>query len=80
MVIFNNNAGQQTADLELINYGVYNSKGIQDTITSVENTFFFEPIEPEYYNLQGIKVPADRLTPGIYIRRQGTKITKILIQ
>lgn len=80
MVIFNNNAGQQTANLELINYGVYNSKGIQDTITSVENTFFFEPIELEYYNLQGIKVPADRLTPGIYIRRQGTKITKILIQ
>ncbi|MBQ8720980.1 MAG: starch-binding protein [Paludibacteraceae bacterium] len=79
MVIFNNNAGQQTADLKLVNYGVYKFNGIHDTITSVENTFI-EPIEPEYYNLQGIKVPADRLTPGIYIRRQGTKITKILVK
>lgn len=79
MVIFNNNAGQQTADLKLVNYGVYKFNGIHDTITSVENTFI-EPIEPEYYNLQGIKVPADRLTPGIYIRCQGTKITKILVK
>lgn len=79
MVIFNNNAGQQTADLKLVNYGVYKFNGIHDTITSVENTFI-EPIEPEYYNLQGIKVPADRLTPGIYIRHQGTKITKILVK
>ena len=79
MVIFHNNAGHQTADLELINYGVYKFSGIYDTITSVENTYL-EPVEPEYYTLQGIRVPADRLTPGIYICRKGTKVTKIMVK
>ena len=79
MVIFNNNAGEQTADLELVNYGVYKFNGIHDTITSVEN-IYLEPIEPEYYTLQGIRIPADRLTPGIYICREGTKVTKILVK
>ena len=79
MVIFHNNAGHQTADLELINYGVYKFSGIYDTITSVENTYL-EPVEPEYYTLQGIRVPADRLTPGIYICREGTQVTKIMVK
>lgn len=34
----------------------------------------------EYYNLQGIRVAADNLTPGIYVRRQGTEVSKILIR
>lgn len=34
----------------------------------------------EYYNLQGIRVAADKLTPGIYIRRQGNKVTKVLVR
>lgn len=34
----------------------------------------------EYYNLQGVRIAADNLTPGIYIRRQGTEVTKILIR
>ena len=33
-----------------------------------------------YYNLQGIEVSPDALTPGIYIRRQGTTATKIHIR
>jgi hypothetical protein len=32
----------------------------------------------EYYNLQGIKVANPG--PGIYIRRQGRNVSKILIQ
>ncbi len=79
MVIFHNNAGQQTADLELVNHGVYKFNGIHDTITSVKN-IYLEPIEPEYYTLQGIRVPTDRLTPGIYICREGTKVTKIIVK
>ena len=47
--------------------------------TSVED-IEAETAEPEYYNLQGIKVKADNLTPGIYIRRTGSKIEKILIK
>lgn len=30
-----------------------------------------------YYNLQGVEVSADNLTPGIYIMRKGTTTTKI---
>jgi hypothetical protein len=81
MIIFNNNAGSQTADLPLINQGIYNYNGHKDTMTNtnINNTYPDQP-QPEYYTLQGIKTSADRLTPGIYICRQGTKITKILIK
>lgn len=34
----------------------------------------------EYYNLQGVKVNADNLTGGIYVRRQGTTATKVLVK
>ncbi|MBP3287835.1 MAG: hypothetical protein J6L79_01210 [Muribaculaceae bacterium] len=34
----------------------------------------------EYFNLKGIKVPADALVPGIYIRRQGGVSKKILVR
>ena len=33
-----------------------------------------------YYNLQGIEVSPNALTSGIYIRRQGTTLTKIHIR
>lgn len=34
----------------------------------------------EYYNLQGIRVDSANLVPGIYIRRQGTATSKILVR
>ncbi len=34
----------------------------------------------EYYTLQGVRVPADRLTPGIYIVRQGASTRKVTIR
>lgn len=34
----------------------------------------------EYYNLQGVRVDADNLTPGIYVRRQGNKTAKVIIK
>lgn len=34
----------------------------------------------EYYNLQGIRIPADRLQPGIYLRRSGNTITKTIVK
>ena len=36
--------------------------------------------EVEYYNLNGVKVGADRLEPGIYIKVQGTKSEKVYIR
>ncbi len=36
--------------------------------------------DAEYYNLQGIRVDADNLTSGIYIRRQGNKAAKVFVK
>lgn len=33
-----------------------------------------------FFNLQGVEVPADRLAPGIYIRRQGSNSSKVVIR
>lgn len=34
----------------------------------------------EYYNLQGVRVAADQLGNGFYVRRQGTKVSKVLVK
>lgn len=34
----------------------------------------------EYFNLQGVKVSADRLTPGLYIKRQGKTVSKVILK
>lgn len=34
----------------------------------------------EYFNLQGIRVNADQLIPGIYVVRQGNKTSKVLVR
>lgn len=34
----------------------------------------------EFFNLQGVKVSADNLTPGIYVMRQGSKATKVIVK
>ena len=52
-----------------VNDGVSGVEGV-----AVEN----EDAPVEYYNLQGQRVNGD-LTPGIYIRRQGTTVTKVRI-
>lgn len=52
--------------------GIGNVNGDADSV---------DPDAPvEFYNLQGVRVPADRLTPGIYIRRQGNKATKVAVR
>ncbi len=33
-----------------------------------------------FYNLQGVKVPAENLAPGIYVKRQGQKVEKIYMK
>ncbi len=34
----------------------------------------------EYFNLQGVKVDAKNLVPGVYVRRQGKVATKVLVK
>ncbi len=38
-----------------------------------------DTVPVEYFNLQGLKVDAANLAPGIYIQRQGTNATKVYI-
>ena len=54
----------------------YNSDqtGIEDIMTDDADS------DIEYYTIQGIRVHSDNLTPGLYIRRQGNKATKVLIR
>lgn len=60
-----------------VNKRVYFTIGDQSGITDVE-VDGDAPVE--YFNLQGIPVGADNLTPGVYIRRQGSKVAKILVR
>ena len=48
--------------------------GIDDILENVSDA------PAEYYNLQGVRVDGDSLAPGIYIKRQGNKATKIYVK
>ncbi len=80
MIIFNNGSGTQTADLSWINNGCYNANGYIKTImpedSGIENIFPDDNSPIEYYNMQGIRVT--KPNKGLYIKKQGSKITKIL--
>ncbi|WP_295728946.1 PKD domain-containing protein [uncultured Muribaculum sp.] len=40
-----------------------------------------DPAAPvEYYNLQGLRIPADKVVPGIYVVRQGAVTKKVLVK
>lgn len=45
------------------------------TTTAIEEAEIDETVESEYYNLQGVRV--SNPGPGIYILRQGNKVTKV---
>jgi hypothetical protein len=57
---------------------------VTDTnVTSVEDIQLgiATPMAPiEYYNLHGVKVDANNLTPGLYITRQGNKTSKVIVK
>lgn len=36
--------------------------------------------DPEYFNLSGSRINASTLTPGVYICRRGTSVTKVLVR
>lgn len=75
-VIFNSGPnGSQTGDMKIRNNGVYNSSG--DTgVTSIENiTSDDNHNAPEYFDLLGRKV--ENPQKGLYLRRQGNRVTKV---
>ena len=59
-------------------YVIFNGTG--DNLTGIESINADNSNEPvEYYNLQGMRVNAENLNNGIYIRRQGSETTKVFI-
>lgn len=80
---------EQTAD-DIDDYGsVYCTaakENLSITVTFALSSTAIDGIEAddenapvEYFNLQGIRVNSDNLTPGVYVRRQGSKTTKVLV-
>ena len=49
----------------------------QGSVAEIEVEEYEGPVT--YYNLQGIRINADRLIPGIYIRQQGKTAKKVII-
>ena len=48
--------------------------------TGVETVEFDENAAVQYFNLNGVQVKAENLTPGLYIVRQGNKVSKQVIR
>lgn len=67
------NDGGNTCGLNTITVTFSELSGISD-VEIDENA----PVE--FFNLQGIRVNAETLTPGIYIRRQGASASKVLVK
>ncbi len=55
----------------------FNGKAESDAITSVEAD---ANAAVEYYNLNGVRVNGDNLSAGVYVRRQGNKVSKVLVK
>lgn len=59
-----------------LNYLLAKSSGVEE----IAGDFETADAPAEYYNLQGMRVAADALTPGIYVVRQGDKTFKTIIR
>ena len=80
MVIFNNGNGggnNQTADLVLVNNGIYKFSGKTGEMSGIGTIISSDNSPVEYYNLQGVRV--EKPEKGIYIKRQGGKTTKVVL-
>ena len=58
----------------------FNGTNSTSAIGGIESDAIDENAPVEYYNIQGMKVNADNLTPGFYIVRQGKKVSKIFVK
>lgn len=54
----------------------------KNSITGVDDITAGEATDApvEYYNLQGIRTASSDLTPGIYLKRQGNTVTKVIVK
>lgn len=84
-IIFNAGDGDasKSQDIDFVENHVFDKQGNHklyegsSSIQLVENEDYL-PVE--YFNLQGIRVSSDKLSSGVYIRRQGTTAKKIYVR
>lgn len=50
------------------------------SVNGLETLTIDDRLPVEYYNLQGVRVNVGNLCPGIYIKKQGNEIVKILVR
>ena len=48
--------------------------------TGIDNVVVDADVSVEYYNINGMRVDGDNLQSGLYIRRQGNTVTKVLVK
>ena len=53
---------------------------IEGEYSSIETTIADNKAPIEFFNLQGVKISADKLKNGIYIKKQGSRTSKVLVK
>lgn len=72
-------SSKEKEDQDVVTYAPARiGKLLNSTPTAVEDIVITEETEPEYYNLQGMRVKDP--TPGIYIVRRGNKTSKEVVR
>ena len=78
--------GVKSVKFECVTNGTYKRADIatmkvtfEKTTEGIADIELGEEAPAEYYNLQGVRMEGE-LTPGLYIRRQGNKATKVIVK
>ena len=70
----------KTSDQVYYHNQVYTATGASNEQLSGIAAVETDEAAPEYYSIQGTRVAADNLTPGLYIVRRGNKVSKIIVK
>lgn len=70
------------ATMNINNINVIYAEDANATISAIDSIVVDgdENAPVEYFNIQGVRVNADQLVPGLYIVRQGSKTSKIIVK
>jgi hypothetical protein len=52
----------------------------QDGVNTVAADFNVNNAPVEYFSINGMRVNGNNLVPGLYIKRQGTEVTKVIVK
>lgn len=70
------------ASMNINNINVFYAEDANATTSAIDSIVVDgdENAPVEYFNIQGVRVNADQLVPGLYIVRQGSKTSKIIVK